>query len=52
MWLVILSVFKGVMEKIGLGPDELCGQNPKLIYARLTGYGQSGPLGLNAFFYH
>ncbi|XP_072108379.1 alpha-methylacyl-CoA racemase [Mobula birostris] len=33
---------KGVMERLGLGPDVLCEQNPRLIYARLTGFGQSG----------
>jgi len=33
----------GVMERMGLGPDALTKQNPKLIYARLTGFGQSGP---------
>ncbi|XP_066940541.1 alpha-methylacyl-CoA racemase isoform X3 [Macrobrachium rosenbergii] len=33
----------GVMEKIGLGPVELMKENPKLIYARLTGFGQTGP---------
>ena len=32
----------GVMERIGLGPESLCPANPKLIYARLTGYGQTG----------
>lgn len=32
----------GVMEKIGLGPDELLKINPRLIYSRLTGFGQSG----------
>ncbi|XP_056875253.1 alpha-methylacyl-CoA racemase isoform X2 [Takifugu flavidus] len=32
----------GVMEKLGLGPRELLRENPCLIYARLTGYGQSG----------
>lgn len=34
---------KGVMEKLGLGPQELLKENPRLIYARLTGYGQTGP---------
>lgn len=34
----------GVMEKYNLGPKELCTVNPKLIYARLTGYGQTGPM--------
>ncbi|CAB1452443.1 unnamed protein product [Pleuronectes platessa] len=33
---------QGVMEKLGLGPQELLKENPRLIYARLTGYGQSG----------
>lgn len=31
------------MEKLGLGPTELLRENPRLIYARLTGYGQNGP---------
>lgn len=34
----------GVMERLGLGPDVACLRNPGLIYGRLTGYGQSGPL--------
>lgn len=33
----------GVMEKLGLGPDEALDINPGLIYARLTGWGQEGP---------
>lgn len=34
----------GVMERLGLGPTE-CGQlNPRLVYGRMTGWGQSGPL--------
>lgn len=31
------------MEKLGLGPDELMAENPRLIYARLNGYGSNGP---------
>jgi len=31
------------MEKLGLGPDVLCSRNKGLVYARLTGFGQSGP---------
>jgi len=31
------------MEKLGLGPEVLLKENPRLIYARLTGYGQTGP---------
>lgn len=38
----------GVMERLGLGPDALLGANPRLIYARMTGYGQSGPLAQTA----
>jgi alpha-methylacyl-CoA racemase len=34
----------GIMERLGLGPDELLAANPRLIYGRVTGYGQSGPL--------
>jgi len=33
----------GVMERLGLGPDDVLAQNPKLIYGRMTGWGQSGP---------
>ncbi|KAG9342563.1 hypothetical protein JZ751_015986 [Albula glossodonta] len=40
---VVIEPFrKGVMEKLGLGPNELLRENPRLIYARLTGFGQSG----------
>lgn len=34
----------GVMERLGLGPDDLLKVNPRLIYGRMTGWGQSGPL--------
>lgn len=34
----------GVMERLGLGPDEALAGNPKLVYGRMTGWGQSGPL--------
>ncbi|XP_054439898.1 alpha-methylacyl-CoA racemase [Pteronotus mesoamericanus] len=41
---VVLEPFRsGVMEKLQLGPEILQRANPRLIYARLTGYGQSGP---------
>lgn len=33
----------GVMERLGLGPDQLLKENPRLIYARLSGFGQTGP---------
>jgi len=34
----------GVMERLGLGPDDCAARNPKLVYGRMTGWGQSGPL--------
>ncbi|MDA0183421.1 CoA transferase [Solirubrobacter phytolaccae] len=34
----------GVMERLGLGPDDVLARNPKLVYGRMTGYGQDGPL--------
>jgi alpha-methylacyl-CoA racemase len=34
----------GVMERLGLGPDALLAKNPKLVYGRMTGWGQDGPL--------
>ncbi|TAK42154.1 MAG: CoA transferase [Betaproteobacteria bacterium] len=34
----------GVMERLGLGPDALAVRNPKLVYGRMTGWGQEGPL--------
>jgi alpha-methylacyl-CoA racemase len=34
----------GVMERLGLGPELLCTDNPRLVYGRLTGWGQDGPL--------
>ncbi|XP_055916739.1 alpha-methylacyl-CoA racemase [Eupeodes corollae] len=46
---VLLEPFRpGVMEKLNLGPEILCKDNPKLIYARLTGFGQNGPLSKSA----
>lgn len=33
----------GVMERLGLGPDEAHARNPRLVYGRVTGWGQSGP---------
>ncbi|MBY0411317.1 MAG: CoA transferase [Burkholderiaceae bacterium] len=34
----------GVMERLGLGPEECLRANPRLVYGRMTGWGQSGPL--------
>ncbi|QMW23057.1 CaiB/BaiF CoA transferase family protein [Sandaracinobacteroides saxicola] len=33
----------GVMERLGLGPDTLLADNPRLVYGRMTGWGQTGP---------
>ena len=42
---VIIEGFRpGVMERLGLGPDVMLGRNPRLIYGRMTGWGQDGPL--------
>jgi alpha-methylacyl-CoA racemase len=34
----------GVMERLGLGPDVCLARNPQLVYGRMTGFGQDGPL--------
>lgn len=42
---IVLEQFRpGVMEKLGLGYEDLKAVNPKLIYCSLTGYGQTGPM--------
>ena len=38
----------GVVERLGLGPDDVWRRNPRLVYARMTGYGQDGPLAQRA----
>ncbi|MGE0741161.1 MAG: CaiB/BaiF CoA transferase family protein [Hyphomonadaceae bacterium] len=38
----------GVMERLGLGPDAALARNPKIVYGRMTGWGQDGPLALAA----
>ena len=38
----------GVMERLGLAPDVCQARNPKLVYGRMTGWGQDGPLALAA----
>ncbi|MEO5641389.1 MAG: CaiB/BaiF CoA-transferase family protein [Sphingomicrobium sp.] len=38
----------GVMERLGLGPDVLLADNPRLVFARITGWGQTGPLAQRA----
>jgi alpha-methylacyl-CoA racemase len=42
---VLIEGFRpGVMERLGLGPDAVAERNPKLVYGRMTGYGQEGPM--------
>ncbi len=38
----------GVMERLGLGPETLLQDHPKLVYGRMTGFGQTGPLAARA----
>src|SRR4051794_9293579 len=38
----------GVAERLGLGPDECLARNPRLVYGRMTGWGQDGPLAQSA----
>ena len=42
---VLIDPFRpGVCEKLGIGPDDCLIRNPKLVFARMTGWGQKGPL--------
>jgi alpha-methylacyl-CoA racemase len=41
---VIEGYRPGVMERLGLGPEECLAKNPRLVYGRMTGWGQEGPL--------
>lgn len=42
---VLIEGFRpGVMERLGLGPDAALERNPRLVYGRMTGWGQQGPL--------
>ena len=41
---VIEGFRPGVMERLGLGPDVCLARNPKLVFGRITGWGQTGPL--------
>ncbi|MDQ1752334.1 MAG: alpha-methylacyl-CoA racemase, partial [Pseudonocardiales bacterium] len=42
---VLIEGFRpGVTERLGLGPDEAFAVNPALVYGRMTGWGQTGPL--------
>ncbi|WP_206930948.1 CaiB/BaiF CoA transferase family protein [Roseococcus thiosulfatophilus] len=42
---VLIEGFRpGVMERLGLGPEAVRGRNPRLVYGRMTGWGQDGPM--------
>ena len=42
---VFIDPFRpGVCERLGVGPDEVSARNPRIIYGRMTGFGQDGPL--------
>lgn len=46
---VVIEGFRpGVMERLGLGPEVCLARNPRLVYGRMTGWGQSGPLAQSA----
>jgi len=46
---VVVEGFRpGAMERLHLGPNDLMAENPRLIYARMTGWGQTGPLAQKA----
>jgi alpha-methylacyl-CoA racemase len=46
---VLLDCFRpGTCERLGVGPDECAAVNPRLIFARITGWGQDGPLAQTA----
>jgi alpha-methylacyl-CoA racemase len=46
---VLLDPFRpGTCERLGIGPDDCAAVNPRLIYARMTGWGQDGPMALTA----
>ena len=46
---VLVEGFRpGVMERLGLGPDVVTGRNPRVVFGRMTGWGQDGPLAAGA----
>jgi len=45
---VIEGYRPGVMERLGLGPDECLAMQPRLVFGRMTGWGQTGPLAARA----
>ena len=46
---ILIEAFRpGVAERLGIGPDACFARNPRLIYGRMTGWGQTGPLAQSA----
>ena len=46
---VLVDPFRpGVCERLGIGPEVVCASNPRLIFARMTGFGQDGPMAMVA----
>jgi alpha-methylacyl-CoA racemase len=46
---IFLEAFRpGVAERLGVGPEEVMSRNPAMVYGRLTGWGQTGPLATSA----
>ncbi|OUS02692.1 carnitine dehydratase [Gammaproteobacteria bacterium 54_18_T64] len=46
---IVIEGFRpGVMERLGMGPDVCLARNPKLVFGRVTGWGQEGPLSKSA----
>ena len=46
---ILIEGFRpGVMERLGLGPDVIFARNPKMVYGRMTGWGQDGPIAMTA----
>ena len=46
--LLVEGMRPGAMERLGLGPDDCLARNQRLVYGRMTGWGQDGPLALTA----
>jgi len=46
---IVIEAFRpGVAERLGLGPDDCLKRNPRIVYGRMTGWGQTGPLAQRA----
>ena len=46
---ILIEGFRpGVAERLGIGPEDCMAKNPKLVYGRMTGWGQTGPLAMAA----